>query len=946
LIGFPCPLRASTDTYSPRIPYGQSAQAITATPQITGNLLSLATSGPLSSGTVTWQDGVPYQYAFNSPGSSVSGSASADAFGAITSSTVNPGGNSANAITTQYSSLGLPTSISGPLAATISPSFTSSSITQTLTRNSHSQTVAFAPTGDFIGFSGYGAPNQTWSAPSLSGNIASTMTTAVGTTQNFTSSLAGTILQRTFPDGSAESFGYDPTGALTSGTTPRSSFTFAPNTFGQPTQISSLASFGYDSAGRPNSIADASVAETLTYSTVNGALATGSYSGGVLSGEAVTHTYNSLGQLTGVTLPGGLSVGYTYNAGGTLNTITTAAGLTGAYGNYDPVSGRPQNFSIGPLSTTSAFDGLGRNISQSSTAAGLTSSYSRGYDADGHCTSASAPEGNWSYTYDSNGYLHTATGYQNFTYTFDQAGRPTNVGNDFYPTALLSTGTVNVLGSVTPGATVTINGTAASVNTAGVFSKTYAPPTSTWQTYDVIGTLTNGTNIAVAQQVRNVYVPPLSKTLTYDADGNRAVGSRWSLTWNTLDQLTSVVETVPYNTATATEIDYINDSQGRRVQTTYKTCGNVTQRTTTLWDNWRPVLNTDYNPSGTVIARHYYTWGPDVSGSIDGAAGIGGLIEILDQTATTSTVSLPIYDGIGNLTGLVDGATGAREATFIYSPFGQLLASYGARAATCPFGFQTKPYDSATGYYNFGKRIYDPKTGWLTRDPEREEGGVNLYAYCGDDPVGNFDPIGEASLSEIFNLPGNGPSSEVEASFRSVLSSDLIYDLTTYKSFPDEIEAALQHAKSSVADEVHGSALATYYRGQIGRWEVASEADDVRQTELQNSPAYKLREIEIASLDATLEVTGVNVFSRALTHRDLVSGAWDYHPVEATVDLGLMLLPEFGELGTVSTLEYDAGQAGRAAVGGTRMFPDGIFTSVNPKGGTENCIQSHPTAGK
>ena len=38
---------------------------------------------------------------------------------------------------------------------------------------------------------------------------------------------------------------------------------------------------------------------------------------------------------------------------------------------------------------------------------------------------------------------------------------------------------------------------------------------------------------------------------------------------------------------------------------------------------------------------------------------------------------------------------------------------------------------------------YDPTTKtFLSRDPIREAGGINLYAYCNKDPVGNFDPIG------------------------------------------------------------------------------------------------------------------------------------------------------------------------------------------------------------
>ena len=62
---------------------------------------------------------------------------------------------------------------------------------------------------------------------------------------------------------------------------------------------------------------------------------------------------------------------------------------------------------------------------------------------------------------------------------------------------------------------------------------------------------------------------------------------------------------------------------------------------------------------------------------------------------------------------------------------------------SCPFRFQTRLYDDETGLSYFGKRYYDSKTQtWLSRDPLREEGGINLYVYCQNDPVTQHDPIG------------------------------------------------------------------------------------------------------------------------------------------------------------------------------------------------------------
>jgi len=46
-------------------------------------------------------------------------------------------------------------------------------------------------------------------------------------------------------------------------------------------------------------------------------------------------------------------------------------------------------------------------------------------------------------------------------------------------------------------------------------------------------------------------------------------------------------------------------------------------------------------------------------------------------------------------------------------------------------------------FVNSASAIYDPRLGrFLSRDPLREEGGINLYAYCGNDPVNRHDPLG------------------------------------------------------------------------------------------------------------------------------------------------------------------------------------------------------------
>jgi RHS repeat-associated protein len=104
----------------------------------------------------------------------------------------------------------------------------------------------------------------------------------------------------------------------------------------------------------------------------------------------------------------------------------------------------------------------------------------------------------------------------------------------------------------------------------------------------------------------------------------------------------------------------------------------------------------------------------------------------------------PLDDGFGNIIALVD-QSGKRVATYEYGPFGEWIGGHGELSA-CPFRWQSKWFDAESEHYYFGYRYYSPQYGrWLSRDPLREAGGFNLYAYCGNDPVNRHDPLGLAS---------------------------------------------------------------------------------------------------------------------------------------------------------------------------------------------------------
>ena len=136
-----------------------------------------------------------------------------------------------------------------------------------------------------------------------------------------------------------------------------------------------------------------------------------------------------------------------------------------------------------------------------------------------------------------------------------------------------------------------------------------------------------------------------------------------------------------------------------------------------------------------------YTWGTDLSGTHSGAGGVGGLL-----FTTLHTSGKTFANGMdlnGNVTLLVDTATGQSAATYDYGPFGEPLRQSGEYATLNPYRFSTKYTDDESGWLDYGYRYYDPATGrWPSRDPIEEEGGINLYGFVGNNGIGRIDRLG------------------------------------------------------------------------------------------------------------------------------------------------------------------------------------------------------------
>ena len=121
-------------------------------------------------------------------------------------------------------------------------------------------------------------------------------------------------------------------------------------------------------------------------------------------------------------------------------------------------------------------------------------------------------------------------------------------------------------------------------------------------------------------------------------------------------------------------------------------------------------------------------------------------------------------DILGNITGILD-SDGKIVVRYRYDAWGNhvVLNPDGSENESStfigninPFRYRGYYYDVETGLYYLKTRYYDPETGrFITIDdvsylaPDTIN-GLNLYAYCGNNPVMNVDPNGHFFFSALF----------------------------------------------------------------------------------------------------------------------------------------------------------------------------------------------------
>jgi len=288
-----------------------------------------------------------------------------------------------------------------------------------------------------------------------------------------------------------------------------------------------------------------------------------------------------------------------------------------------------------------------------------------------------------------------------------------------------------------------------------------------WQGETNIAKVNQGANPGmVASDMGNVFVARTPETFMNDADGKLTLNGRWNYTWDVVNRLIKVESRSDTPSSSWRRIEWTYDALGRRIQ-----------QVTSIWTNnaWFVVENLKFVSDPMLFGRHIaelnatnntlirsYVWGLDLSRTMDGVGGVGGLLWVTLHTTTGSAsgTHFTCYDGNGNIVALVSATTGDVTARYEYGPFGEPIRVTGPAASLNLFRLSKKRTDNNTDLVLYEYRDSPSLGRWVSRYPIEEYGGLHLYWFLENNPINYFYLYGLVESLTIIYLRHPIPQSE------------------------------------------------------------------------------------------------------------------------------------------------------------------------------------------
>ncbi len=470
------------------------------------------------------------------------------------------------------------------------------------------------------------------------------------------------------------------------------------------------------------------------------------------NGDYVEYDYDSHKRVIGKKVNGTETVRYIYNDTGNIGEVKDLVNNISYLYYYDNL-GRVETISASNrLSVRYTYDGSNRVVGTYYTYEGDSKSVTNVYETGGFLKS-SAISGNTTvnYAYD---YLARVSSQ---TVTASAGNNWVTQYGYYNPTSDTTTQLVNSANHTNIGLNITYSydnlGNITEIKENDLLKADFV--------YDNLGQLIRENNVYSGKTV----------TYTYDLGGNILTKTEYTYTTGGLDGITGTV--INYTYGDSQWKDLLTAYNGSTI--TYDAIGNPLSYyngNTFTWQNGRQ-LATATTLSGKNITYKYNDSGIRTKKIINGTETNylldGGSI-IREQTG--SKTMWFYYDGSGSLTALDYNGTryyyyynacgdviGLYDAnlnsvvTYTYDSWGKLLNIGGSLATTLgtdnPFRYRGYYYDTETGLYYVSSRYYDPEIGrWINADGQLITGsdiiGMNLFAYCGNNPVNRIDRTGEA----------------------------------------------------------------------------------------------------------------------------------------------------------------------------------------------------------
>jgi len=244
------------------------------------------------------------------------------------------------------------------------------------------------------------------------------------------------------------------------------------------------------------------------------------------------------------------------------------------------------------------------------------------------------------------------------------------------------------------------------------------------------------------------------RNLSYDLDGDLTNDSVFVYSFNGENRLICAEPVSPTSGAQRVRNSY--DYQGRRWMKAVDTWGGAewVPSSTNLfqYDGYNLVSELCSSDTPSLFRTNFYVRGLDLSGSLQGAGGIGGLLALCSGTNS----SFYFADANGNITELTD-SSGTVTAHYEWDAYGNRLNAPAGNEPENPYLFSSQYFDRETGLYMYIFRPYAPSLErWISRDPA-SIGWGNDYMFLLNDCYNVIDSFGltATSVNDMYSKVAN-----------------------------------------------------------------------------------------------------------------------------------------------------------------------------------------------